>query len=60
VTNQRIPRQQKKKVTSARASDQKAVDKALLSTIKKEQLLASYLATTFRLRNGDKPHDMNW
>lgn len=49
---------QKKKVASARAEDQKAVDKALLSTIKKEQYLLSYLHTSFSLRNGDKPHEM--
>ncbi|KAL9090268.1 MAG: hypothetical protein Q9159_002073 [Coniocarpon cinnabarinum] len=49
---------EKKQVTSARAEDQKAVDKALLATIKKEQFLLSYLHTSFTLRNGDKPHEM--
>ncbi|KAL2003961.1 hypothetical protein VTN02DRAFT_1480 [Thermoascus thermophilus] len=49
-----------KKLTSARAADQKAVDQALLANIKKEQFLASYLATSFSLRNGDKPHEMKW
>jgi large subunit ribosomal protein L6e len=52
--------EQKKKVTSARASDQKAIDQSLLANIKKEQFLASYLATSFSLRNGDKPHEMKW
>lgn len=52
--------EQKKKVTSARAADQKAIDQALLANIKKEQFLASYLATSFSLRNGDKPHEMKW
>lgn len=49
---------QKKKVTSARASDQKAVDKALLTNIGKEAHLKEYLASTFALRKGDKPHQM--
>jgi len=50
----------KKKVTSARASDQKAVDKALLATIKKEPHLIEYLGSTFSLRKGDRPHEMKW
>lgn len=51
---------QKKKITSARASDQKAVDKALLTNIKKVQHLTEYLRTTFSLRKGDRPHEMKW
>ncbi|KAN0067615.1 Ribosomal protein L6e domain containing protein [Elaphomyces granulatus] len=51
---------EKKRVTSARASDQKAIDQALLANIKKEELLSSYLATSFSLRKGDKPHEMKW
>ena len=51
---------QKKKVASARASDQKAIDQSILGSIKKEDFLGSYLATTFSLRNGDKPHEMKW
>jgi large subunit ribosomal protein L6e len=51
---------EKKKVASARATDQKAIDQSLLATIKKEQFLGSYLATTFSLRKGDKPHEMKW
>jgi large subunit ribosomal protein L6e len=51
---------QKKKITSARAGDQKTIDQALLANIKKEQLLASYLATSFSLRKGDKPHEMKF
>ncbi|EFW16556.1 60S ribosomal protein L6 [Coccidioides posadasii str. Silveira] len=49
-----------KKVASARAADQKAIDQALLATIKKEPFLGSYLASTFSLRTGDKPHEMKW
>lgn len=51
---------QKKKVASARASDQKAVDKALLATIKKKAHLMEYLGSSFSLRGNDKPHEMKW
>jgi len=51
---------EKKKPTSARATDQKTIDKALLSTIKKEPFLGSYLASNFSLRSGDKPHEMKF
>lgn len=51
---------QKKQISSARAEDQKAIDKALLSTIKKTPHLLSYLHSTFSLRNGDKPHEMKF
>lgn len=51
---------QKKQPSSSRAADQKAVDKAILSTIKKEPFLVSYLASTFSLRKGDRPHEMAW
>jgi large subunit ribosomal protein L6e len=49
---------QKKPIASSRASDQKSIDKTLLSEIKKEQFLGSYLASNFSLRKGDKPHEM--
>lgn len=52
--------QQKKEISKNRAADQKAVDKALLASIKKEEFLASYLAASFSLRKGDKPHEMKW
>ncbi|TVY50149.1 60S ribosomal protein [Lachnellula occidentalis] len=51
---------EKKKPSSSRVADQKAVDKALLSTIKKTPVLASYLASSFSLRKGDRPHEMVW
>jgi large subunit ribosomal protein L6e len=51
---------EKKKIASSRASDQKTIDKTLLSTIKKEQFLGSYLASNFSLRKGDKPHEMTF
>jgi large subunit ribosomal protein L6e len=50
--------QQAKKVASGRAEDQKSVDRAILSSLKKEPFLISYLGSTFSLRSGDKPHEM--
>lgn len=51
---------QKKEISSSRAADQKAIDKALIANIKKVDQLASYLASSFSLRKGDKPHEMKW
>jgi large subunit ribosomal protein L6e len=51
---------QKKEITSSRAADQKAIDKPLIASIKKVELLPSYLASSFSLRKGDKPHEMQW
>ena len=51
---------QKKEVSSSRVADQKAIDKALIANIKKVEFLASYLASSFTLRKGDKPHEMKW
>jgi large subunit ribosomal protein L6e len=51
---------QKKKPSSSRAADQKAVDKAILANIKKEPMLVGYLASSFSLRKGDRPHEMAW
>jgi len=51
---------QKKQVASARASDQKSIDQTVLASVKNEEFLGSYLATSFYLRNGDKPHEMKW
>lgn len=49
---------QKKKIAGPRADDQKNIDKALVSAIKKEELLRDYLGSNFSLRKGDKPHEM--
>jgi len=49
---------EKKTIASNRIEDQKSLDKAIISTIKKTPLLASYLASSFALRKGDKPHEM--
>ncbi|KAI9827531.1 MAG: hypothetical protein M1832_004881 [Thelocarpon impressellum] len=51
---------EKKKPSGTRASDQKAVDKALIANIKKEPYLISYLGSSFSLRKGDRPHEMKW
>ncbi|KAA8917789.1 hypothetical protein TRICI_000097 [Trichomonascus ciferrii] len=47
---------QKKEVKAERVADQKAVDQALLTQIKKTPLLKQYLASSFSLKKGDKPH----
>ena len=49
---------QKKETSKDRVADQKAVDKALLATIKKEAHLIDYLSSTFSLRSSDRPHAM--
>lgn len=46
----------KKAVNPERVADQKKVDSALISEIKKTPLLKQYLASTFTLKKGDKPH----
>ncbi|MBE7182626.1 MAG: hypothetical protein INR71_15710 [Terriglobus roseus] len=58
VAGRMLTPQQKKPVDSKRSDDQKAVDKPLIATIKKEPLLASYLNSSFSLRKGDRPHEM--
>ncbi|SPN96765.1 probable ribosomal protein L6.e.B, cytosolic [Cephalotrichum gorgonifer] len=50
----------KKEVSKTRVEDQKAIDKALIASIKKVEFLPSYLAASFSLRKGDKPHEMKW
>lgn len=49
---------QKKELSKGRADDQKAIDKAILAKVKKEPMLESYLAASFSLRKGDRPHEM--
>lgn len=46
----------KKEINAEKFADQKAVDAALLAEIKKTPLLKKYLASSFALSNGDKPH----
>ena len=48
----------KKEVSGERAEDQKKVDKAVLEGVKGVPHLREYLASTFSLRKGDKPHAM--
>lgn len=49
-------KEQKKEVKAERVADQKQVDAALIAEIKKQPLLKRYIATSFSLKNGDKPH----
>ncbi|KAK9479119.1 ribosomal protein L6e-domain-containing protein [Lipomyces japonicus] len=53
-------KKQKKAVSEARVADQKQVDKALLAEIKKVPALKAYLASSFSLKKGDKPHLMKF
>lgn len=56
----RLTTRQKKKPDASRTEDQKSIDKSLVAAIKKTPVLASYLASSFSLRKGDKPHEMVW
>ncbi|KAK9370423.1 ribosomal protein L6e-domain-containing protein [Lipomyces kononenkoae] len=53
-------KKQKKVISEARIADQKAVDTALLAEIKKVPALKAYLASSFSLKKGDKPHLMKF
>lgn len=48
--------QPQKEIKAERVADQKEVDAALLAEIKKTPMLQQYLASSFSLNNGDKPH----
>ena len=48
----------KKEVSGERAENQKKVDKAVLEGVRGVPHLREYLASTFSLRKGDKPHAM--
>ncbi|KAG7696816.1 hypothetical protein KL930_002734 [Ogataea haglerorum] len=48
----------KKEIRSDRVADQKSIDKALITEIKKIPFLKQYLASSFSLKSGDKPHAM--
>ena len=49
---------QKQEISKERTDDQKAVDKALLSTLKKDLTLRGYLTARFSLGTSDRPHRM--
>lgn len=51
--NDEIPQ---KEIKAERVADQKTVDAALLSEIKKTPLLKQYLSSSFSLSSGEKPH----
>ena len=45
----------------SKVADQKALDKAVIGAIKKSgPVMAKYLAATFSLSNGDRPHAMRF
>jgi len=50
----------KEELSDARKADQKAVDTALLGTIKKTEHLKQYLNARFSLSKGDAPHAMKF
>lgn len=51
----------KKAHPDSKVADQKAVDKAVIAAIKKDgPVLSKYLASTFSLSNGEKPHAMRF
>ncbi|KAG7864905.1 hypothetical protein KL918_005031 [Ogataea parapolymorpha] len=50
----------KKEIKSDRVADQKSIDKALITEIKKTPFLKQYLASSFSLKSGDKPHAMTF
>jgi len=49
---------EKKEISANRVQDQKGLDKAILSAVKKVPFLEDYLGSSFSLRKGDKPHEM--
>ncbi|KAI9829823.1 MAG: hypothetical protein M1826_005400 [Phylliscum demangeonii] len=53
-------KRQKRKIPAQLIEDQKTIDKALISTIKKEPSMIHYLGSSFSLRKGDRPHEMKW
>ncbi|KAK9360897.1 ribosomal protein L6e-domain-containing protein [Lipomyces starkeyi] len=53
-------KKQKKVISETRVTDQKTVDTALLAEIKKVPALKAYLASSFSLKKGDKPHLMKF
>ncbi|CDS08209.1 hypothetical protein LRAMOSA02157 [Lichtheimia ramosa] len=52
--------QKKAALPESKIADQKAVDKALLESIKKTPFLTQYLASTFSLKKGQFPHAMKF
>lgn len=51
---------EKKEFPSTKAADQKSVDKAILLAVAKTENLNKYLAATFGLSKGDRPHLMQF
>jgi large subunit ribosomal protein L6e len=42
----------------SRVVDQKTIDKAIVAAVKKQNMLESYLRSSFSLRHGQRPHEM--
>jgi large subunit ribosomal protein L6e len=55
-----ISTKQKKQTPDIRKSDQKEVDAALCKNIAKVPQLADYIASSFSLSKGDRPHLMQF
>ncbi|KAK9468050.1 ribosomal protein L6e-domain-containing protein [Lipomyces arxii] len=53
-------KKEKKTISESRVADQKTVDAALLAEIKKVPVLKAYLASSFSLKKGDRPHLMKF
>jgi len=53
-------KEEAKEISASRVEDQKSVDKALAPIIKATPHLKAYLASTFSLNKGDKPHEMKF
>jgi len=51
---------EKKETAKDRVADQKAIDKALLATLKKDADMIGYLSANFSLRTSDRPHQMTF
>ncbi|BFZ53133.1 60S ribosomal protein L6 [Savitreella phatthalungensis] len=51
---------EKKQVAASRVEDQKTIDKEIIAAIKSTPNLRSYLASSFSLSKGDRPHLMKF
>ncbi|CDH51902.1 60s ribosomal protein l6 [Lichtheimia corymbifera JMRC:FSU:9682] len=52
--------EKKAALPESKVADQKAVDKAILESVKKTPFLTSYLSSTFSLKKGQFPHAMKF
>lgn len=54
------PKKKKERITEERRNAQSAVDTEVIKAVKQTTLLKEYLQNRFALKNGDKPHLMNF